>query len=184
MFRVIFFILLSFSLQAKDKKGGIYLLTTEPTFYLKKINSSGTVTSETTSIDKKRRLGVGTYQISSGRFLAWEGHFFYTPYSHPDDPKSWRLFSTLGIRLFNLLPFNVGAGIYYGFGSSKHSDTAFHFGSLLSARLRLFGLFLEGRFIKDHDNQKGSNSDASLNYESHLKEYQVLLGITSESFFQ
>ena len=92
MFRLVFFVLLSFSLQAKDKKGGLYLLTTEPTFYLKKINNSGTVTSETNSTDKKRRLGVGAYSINSGRFMAWEGHFFYTPYSHPDAPKSGRLF--------------------------------------------------------------------------------------------
>ena len=50
--------------------------------------------------------------------------------------------------------------------------------------LKLFGFFLEGRFLKDHDNKKGSNSDASLTYESHLKEYQALIGLTSEEFFQ
>jgi hypothetical protein len=84
----------------------------------------------------------------------------------------------------NFLPFNVGAGLYYSFGSSKHSDSAFSFGTLLSARLRLFGFFLEGRFLKDHGNKKGSNSDASLTYETHLQEYQALIGLTSEGFFQ
>jgi hypothetical protein len=61
--------------QDGSKRGGLYLLTTEPTFYLKKTNTSRTVTYEKSLIDKKRRLGVGVY----GDFLLGKVAFFIHP---------------------------------------------------------------------------------------------------------
>ena len=105
------------------------------------------------------------------------------PYSHYDDPNSWRASTIVILRLLNFFPFNVGAGFYYGLGSSKYSHSIFDFGSLLSARLRLFGFFIEGKFLKDFEERKGSNSDASLLYHSKFQEYQAVIGFTSEGFF-
>ena len=165
-------------------KGGVYLLTSEPKTYLKKQTTSNTITFEKTTIDKKRRLGIGLYGIGSGKFFAMEGGLSYMPYSHYDDPYAWRLSTNIVARFFNFLPFNVGAGIYYGLGASKYSDTVFYSGYLASARLRLFGFFFEGKYLKDFGERKGSNKDASLLYYSRFQEYQAIIGFTSEGFFR
>ena len=188
MKKFIVFINLIFSLNtlAQDGKGkgGIYLLTSEPKVYLKKQNSSNVTTFEKTITDKKRRLGLGVYGIGAGKFFTWEGGVSYMPYSLLDDPFAWRLSSNIVARFFNFLPFNVGVGFYYGFGSSKYSNTIFYSGYLASARLRLFGLFIEGKYLKDFGERKGSGTDSSLLYYSRVEEYQALIGFTSEGFFR
>lgn len=184
---IFFTLFLNFTLnlyaQDSKNKGGIFLLTSEPKVYLKKQNASNITTFEKSTIDKKRRLGLGVYGIGSGKFFTIEGGLSYMPYSHYDDPHAWRLSTNIMARFLNFLPFNVGAGVYYGIGASKYSHTVFYSGYQASARLRLFGFFFEGKYLKDFGERKGSNSDASLLYYTKFEEYQVLLGFTSESFF-
>ena len=183
---ILFTIFLTFNILAQDGKGegGFFLLTSQPKVYLKKQNSSNVITFEKTTTDKKRRLGLGFYGIGSGRFFTMEGGLSYMPYNHYDDPYAWRLSTNIMARFLNFLPFNIGAGIYYGIGSSKYSHTIFYSGYQASARLRLFGFFFEGKYLKDFGDRKGSNSEASLLYYSRTEEYQALIGFTSESFFR
>ena len=134
MNKLIFLILFFFSFQSfaqnTPKGGGFYFLTSEPTLSLEKKNYSNVVTFNESYTDKKQRLGIGTYSIGTGKFFAWEGGFFYMPYSHYADTKVWSLSTTVLMRLLLFFPFNIGSGFYYGIGSSKYSKTIFHSGSL------------------------------------------------------